>query len=81
MLSNRFARDTVSLSTRINKNKQAIIDTASNLRSYAELKVNIADTATMLDKRFARDTVSLSDRVNTNKPSLIQQVICVLMRI
>ena len=71
MLDNRFARDTASLSSRINTNKQAIIDTASNLRSYADLKVNIADTATMLSNRFARDTASLSTRINTNKQAII----------
>ena len=71
MLSNRFARDTASLSSRINTNKQAIIDTTSNLRSYAELKVNIADTALMLSNRFARDTASLSSRINTNKQAII----------
>ncbi len=64
MLDSRFAKDTVSLSDRINTNKQAIIDTASNLRSYADLKVNIADTASMLDNRFARDTASLSNRID-----------------
>ena len=33
MLSNRFAKDTVSLSARINSSKQAIIDTATNIRN------------------------------------------------
>jgi plastocyanin len=124
MLSNRFARDTVSLSNRININKQTIIDSATALntrkvnysdtalmlapyalssntaatnntkvnildtaamllpyaiRSNTEtsidaektraiaqeiLKVNIADTAGMLNRRFARDTASLSNRIN-----------------
>ena len=71
MLDSRFAKDTVSLSRRINTNKQAIIDTASNLRAYANLKVNIADTANMLDSRFAKDTASLSTRINTNKQAII----------
>jgi hypothetical protein len=124
MLSNRFARDTVSLSNRININKQTIIDSATALNTrkvnysdtalmlapYAKtaitdasintkvnildtaamllpyairsntetsidaektraiaqeiLKVNIADTAGMLNRRFARDTASLSNRIN-----------------
>ena len=124
MLSNRFARDTVSLSNRINNNKQTIIDSATALntrkvnysdtalmlapyalssntaatnntkvnildtaamllpyairlntetsidaektRAIAQeiLKVNIADTASMLNRRFARDTASLSNRIN-----------------
>ena len=55
MLSNRFARDTVSLSERIN------------------LKLNIADTATMLTNRIKKDTsyllqkadtITLSNRIN-----------------
>jgi hypothetical protein len=71
MLSNRFARDTASLSTRITTNKQAIIDTASALRSYTNLKVNISDTSAMLSNRFARDTVSLSNRINANNQGII----------
>ena len=45
MLSNRFARDTVSLSNRINNNKQSIIDSANALNTR---KVNYTDTALML---------------------------------
>jgi hypothetical protein len=74
MLSNRFARDTASLSNRINL-KVNIADTAlmlSNrfardtaaLSNRINLKLNIADTASMLSSRFERDTVALSNRIN-----------------
>ena len=45
MLSNRFARDTASLSSRIDFNALSIIDSATALNVR---KVNIADTASML---------------------------------
>ena len=79
MLTRRFARDTVSLSNRINalgtSVQNAISDaTASNGADLAAeiarataaeaLKVNIADTSLMLTRRFARDTASLSRRIN-----------------
>jgi len=79
MLSRRFARDTVSLSNRINalgtSVTNAISDaSASNGADLAAeiarataaeaLKVNIADTSLMLTRRFGRDTVSLSNRIN-----------------
>ena len=79
MLTRRFARDTVSLSNRINalgtSVQNAISDaTASNGADLAaeiarataaeNLKVNIADTSLMLTRRFARDTASLSRRIN-----------------
>ena len=74
MLSNRFARDTASLSKRINL-KLNIADTAlmlsnrfardtASLSKRINLKVNIADTGLMLSNRFARDTASLSNRIN-----------------
>jgi hypothetical protein len=53
--------DTLSLSARINVNKQSIIDSAIALNAR---KVNVADTALMLSNRFARDTASLSSRIN-----------------
>ena len=37
---------------------------SSVLSSRINLKVNIADTASMLTRRFARDTASLSNRIN-----------------
>ena len=75
MLSNRFARDTASLSNRINT-KVNIADTSTMLsnrfaRDTASLsnrinsRLNISDTSTMLSNRFARDTASLSNRINT----------------
>jgi hypothetical protein len=79
MLSRRFARDTVSLSNRINalgtSVTNAISDAAASsgadlaaeiARATAaeNLKVNIADTSLMLTKRFGRDTVALSNRIN-----------------
>ena len=54
-------KDTLSLSNRININKQSIIDSATALNIR---KVNVADTALMLSNRFARDTASLSNRIN-----------------
>ena len=60
MLSNRFLRDTSSLSKRI--------DLANGLINQ---KVNIADTALMLSRRFGRDTVSLSNRIDINKQAII----------
>ena len=74
MLSNRFARDTASLSSRIDL-KVNIADTSNmlsnrfardtaSLSSRIDLKVNIADTSNMLSNRFARDTASLSSRID-----------------
>jgi hypothetical protein len=57
-LSNRFARDTASLSARIDAEK-------SRAQSAEALKLNISDTASMLSNRFARDTASLSSRIDT----------------
>jgi len=56
MLSARIARDTVSLSNRIE-------DLTASTRAATNLKVNIADTSAMLSARIARDTVSLSNRI------------------
>ena len=42
----------------------ALLDTASNLRSAINLKLNISDTALMLSNRFARNTDSSSSRIN-----------------
>ena len=76
MLSNRFARDTVSLSNRIVAANKGVVDSSANLNTRINLKVNIADTSgmlvpylrkvdtsAMLSNRFARDTVSLSNRI------------------
>jgi hypothetical protein len=74
MLSNRIARDTASLSLRINA-KMNYTDTALMLsnriaRDTASLslrindKLNYSDTALMLSNRIARDTASLSLRIN-----------------
>ena len=70
MLSKRFARDTVSLSNRINiKLDSAQIPgiIAPYLQSITGVKY--ADTAAMLSNRFARDTVSLSNRINSLRAS------------
>ena len=60
MLSARIARDTVSLSARID-NLTTTTSAANNL------KVNIADTSAMLSARIARDTVSLSTRIDARE--------------
>jgi uncharacterized protein (TIGR02145 family) len=59
MLSNRFARDTASLSSRIDL-KLSSVDTTNMLTSY----LRKSDTSAMLSNRFERDTVSLSSRIN-----------------
>jgi hypothetical protein len=59
MLGNRFARDTASLSSRIDL-KANIADTSTMLNPY----LRKADTTSMLSNRFARDTASLSNRIN-----------------
>jgi hypothetical protein len=79
MLSRRFARDTVSLSNRINALGSSVSNEISNAISIGgtdlaaeiarataaeNLKVNISDTSAMLSRRFARDTVALSNRIN-----------------
>ncbi len=78
MLSNRIARDTISLSERINKKLNAtdtILFTnkidyklnskdTSSLSERINLKLNSNDTSVMLSTRLARDTISLSNRIN-----------------
>jgi hypothetical protein len=78
MLSNRIARDTISLSERINKKLNAadtILFTnkidyklnskdTSSLSERINLKLNSNDTSVMLSNRLARDTISLSNRIN-----------------
>ena len=85
MLSNRIARDTVSLSNRINALSFSSLDTTSlsarinsklsgsdtsSLSNRINVKLNSSDTALMLSNRFARDTVSLSNRINANTISI-----------
>lgn len=64
--------DTVSLSNRINS-KLNILDTnvilspylrRAQLSEYLATKLNISDTASMLNTRFTRDTNNLSNRIN-----------------
>jgi hypothetical protein len=64
--------DTTNLSNRINS-KLSISDTTSillpylrqaQLSGYLSTKLNILDTANMLNTRFLRDTFSLSNRIN-----------------
>jgi hypothetical protein len=73
--------DTTSLSNRINLNldsinlnEQAIIDTASTIRTTLNEKVNISDTASMLLPYLLEadqiDTTSLSNRINNNLDSI-----------
>ena len=79
MLSRRFARDTVSLSNRINALGSSVSNDIADAISSGgsdlaaeiarataaeNLKVNISDTSLMLTRRFARDTVALSNRIN-----------------
>ncbi len=78
MLSNRIARDTISLSNRINLKLNAtdtILFTnkidyklnskdTSSLSERINLKLNSNDTSVMLSTRLARDTISLSNRIN-----------------
>ena len=40
------------------------LSSASDVQGQLNLKLNLADTASMLSSRFARDTASLSDRIN-----------------
>ena len=73
--------DTITLSNRININKQAIIDSASALSAkiYANGagKLNISDTAAMLANyrtainSLIVDTISLASRLATNKQAII----------
>ncbi len=76
-----FNPDTTSLSNRINNNldsinlnEQAIIDTASTIRTTLNEKVNISDTAAMLAPYLLEadqlDTTSLSNRINANLDSI-----------
>jgi hypothetical protein len=73
MMSSRIARDTISLSNRIDS-RLLISDTSNLLSPYTKqtqinqllaLKLNITDTALMMSSRIARDTISLSNRINT----------------
>jgi hypothetical protein len=52
MLSNRIGKDTLNLSSRINTNKQAIIDSSNYLNDRINLKLNSYDTADMLLNRL-----------------------------
>ena len=74
MLSNRFSRDTMSLSNRVNLKLNSVDtslmlsnrfnrDTVS-LSNRIDFKLNSTDTSTMLSNRFNRDTTFLSDRIN-----------------
>ena len=86
MLSNRFARDTASLSSRINL-KVNVSDTATmlsnrfardtaSLSSRIDLKANIADTSTMLTPylRKADTTSMLSNRFERDTASLSSRI-------
>ena len=77
MLSNRFARDTVALSNRINL-KLNLADTASMLSNYAKTtnvtnslvyKLNISDTANMLSPYYRSDyaAAALALKFDANK--------------
>ena len=65
MLSERFKRDTASLSNRINLNA-----TINDLNYGLSLKLNISDTANMLNNRINRDTSFLSNRINLKLNSM-----------
>jgi uncharacterized protein (TIGR02145 family) len=65
MLSNRFERDTASLSSRINL-KLSSVDTTNMLSSY----LRKSDTSAMLSNRFERDTASLSTRIDLKLSSV-----------
>jgi hypothetical protein len=79
MLSNRFARDTISLSNRIATNKQAIIDSANNLNARINTsKQALIDTATSLSNKITTNKQAIIDsannlnaRINTSKQALI----------
>ncbi len=77
LLNRRFARDTLSLSRRINT-KLAVSDTTTFAAKFYRItnpsgyitsaaitgKLNTSDTSALLNRRFARDTLSLSRRIN-----------------
>ena len=62
-VSDRIAADTISLSDRIDK---LGVNSSANIN----LKLNIADTNTMLNSRIGKDTISLSNRINLKADKL-----------
>jgi hypothetical protein len=47
-----------------------LLDSLLSVQSKLNLKLNISDSALMLDSRFAKDTISLSNRIYTNKQAI-----------
>ncbi len=62
-VSDRIGADTISLSNRID---QLGVNSSSNIN----LKLNIADTNSMLNSRIGKDTISLSNRINLKADKL-----------
>ena len=65
MLSSRFARDTVSLSKRIDSLKTGSGELATTKMNISDsaLYLKRVDTAELFNRRFARDTANLSRRI------------------
>ncbi len=74
MINKRFARDTISLSNRINVTNSNLNSETTRAIAAENLKLNISDTALMLNGRKASDTSSLSNRINVNSVNLSSEI-------